>query len=177
MRRGLVVLPGCCLALLTFGAAPSYAAGGDPGPAPDSCFEPNANGDLPTCTSDGGPWVPTYDDSSPPDGVPGSFIGFVVLAMLVGGGFTIYKVTMARRLATDSGMDPGQATAMTLLNEDGLAATYLAANLRSSTPAAPAAAAHRSASERLAELQQLKDAGTLTEAEYAERRKAIVDSI
>jgi hypothetical protein len=174
-----LVLAGFCLAFLIFGATPSYAAGGDPGPAPDSCFEPNANGDLPTCTSDGGPWVPTYDNSSPSDGIPGSFIGFVILAMLVGGGFTIYKVTMARRLATASGMDPGQATAMTLLNEDGLAATYLAANLRSSTPAPSAAApvAHRSTSERLAELQQLKDAGTLTEAEYAERRKAILDSI
>ena len=91
---------------------------------------------------------------------------------------------MARRMAERSGMDPGEATAMTLLTDDGLEATYLASNMRPpATAAAPAdghpaeAPSARSATERLTELAQLRDQGLVTQAEYDERRAAILDSL
>jgi len=46
-----------------------------------------------------------------------------------------------------------------------------------SGPLAPSAAAPASARERLAELEKLRQSGLVTEAEYAARRKAIVESI
>jgi hypothetical protein len=76
-------------------------------------------------------------------------------------------------------MDPDRATAMTLLSDDGLDATYLAANLRS--PGAPAAPPPvdpgRSAEDRLRQLQQLRDGGLVSAEEYDERRRAILDSL
>jgi hypothetical protein len=115
-------------------------------------------------------------------GPPGWFVAFFVLALFAGVGVTIYKVTMARDLARGSGMDPDRATAMTLLEDDGLAATYLAANLRPSPGSAPAQAAdaaggRRSVSERLAELNTLLEQGLVTQAEYDARRAAILDSL
>jgi hypothetical protein len=81
---------------------------------------------------------------------------------------------MARR----SGMDPDEATAMTLLTDDGFEATYLASNLRGESPApAPASGAPPAAAGRLQELQGLLDRGLITEAEYAGRRQAIIDAI
>lgn len=46
-----------------------------------------------------------------------------------------------------------------------------------SPPAAAAAPAPASARDRLAELEKLRQSGVITDAEYASRRKAIVDSI
>lgn len=115
----------------------------------------------------------------PGSGVPGWFAGLFVLALLVGVGTTIWRVTTAQKLARRSGMDPGMATQMTLLTDDGLDATYLAANLRgqvataSDTPAAPPP----TTAERLEELRSLLDRGLITQQEHDERRKAIIDSV
>jgi hypothetical protein len=101
-------------------------------------------------------------------------IVFVVLAI----GSAVWRVSTARRLAASSGMDPGLATSVALLTEDGLDATYLAANLRGQAPASAAPpASPASAAARLAELRGLLDAGLVTQAEYDERRRAIIDAV
>jgi Short C-terminal domain len=115
----------------------------------------------------------------PGGGVPGWFAGLFVLALLVGVGTTIWRVSTAQKLARRSGMDPGMATQMTLLTDDGLDATYLAANLRgqvapaSDAPAAPSP----TTAERLEELRSLLDRGLITQQEHDERRKGIIDSV
>jgi hypothetical protein len=117
-------------------------------------------------------------------GDSGDFGGFgilVVLVVLVGVGITVYKVAMARDMARKSGMDPDQATAMTLLSDDGLDATYLASNLRRPTtqPTDQSAAepVARTAAERLTELEGLREQGLVTREEYDARRTAILDSL
>jgi hypothetical protein len=129
--------------------------------------------------------VALADDFGPPgdpgfqgDGFGGGFGFFFVLVVVAGIGTTIWKVTAARTMARRSGMDPDEATAMTLLTDDGFEATYLASNLRGESPApAPASAAPPAAAGRLQELQGLLDRGLITEAEYADRRQAIIDAI
>jgi hypothetical protein len=83
-------------------------------------------------------------------------------------------------------MDENEATAMTFISENGLAATYVASSLRpepptQSTPQAsspPASAPpSRTASQRMGELMELKEQGLVTDEEYESRRKAILDSL
>lgn len=115
-------------------------------------------------------------------GIPGWFIGFAVLVILIGVASTIWRVTTAQKIAQRSGMDPGLATKMTLLSEDGLDATYLAASLRGDRgPAAETAPdagpARAGTAERLTELKGLLDRGLVTQEEYDRRRQAIIDSV
>ena len=111
-------------------------------------------------------------------GIPGWFVGLFVLMVLIGIGSTIWRVSMAQKLAKRSGMDPGLATQMTLMSDDGLDATYLASSLRQPSPD-PAASAPppTTVTARLEELKSLLDRGMVTQAEYDERRKAILDSL
>jgi membrane protease subunit (stomatin/prohibitin family) len=122
-----------------------------------------------------------YDPSMEPgSGIPGWFVAWGVFVVVVGVVVTIWRVSTAQKLAKRSGMDPGLATQMTLLSDDGLDATYLASSLRQQTAATPAPAtapAPTTTSARLAELKSLLDAGLVTQAEYDERRKAIIDSV
>jgi hypothetical protein len=83
--------------------------------------------------------------------MPGWFAVFFVLVVGFGIASTVWRVSTARRMAEQSGMDPDDATAMTLMSDDGFEATYLASNLRSPRPPAPAAGA----AERLRELAGL----------------------
>jgi hypothetical protein len=175
-----------CLALLVlFGAAaPSHADGGF-----QRCLDKAAghNGEPPTCTKVGNHWVaswpddPVFGPSNSGLGIPGWFVGVFVLVLVIGVGSTIWRVSTAQKLAKRSGMDAGLATQMTLLSEDGLEATYLAANLRGSRndaePAAATAATTPSTAERLEQLKSLLDRGLVTQAEYDQRRKAIIDSV
>lgn len=133
---------------------------------PDKCFQTNEQGDLPTCTQTGTGWQVSYPDSGTGPGE--GFAAFFVLALLAGIAFTVWKVTTARRMARDSGMDVGDATAMTLLSDEGFESTYLASNLRGQM--APSA-------ERLRELESLRVERLITEEEYAERRRAILDAL
>lgn len=171
MRRVLGVLVlGWLLAVAP--GLPAAAAAVDGGlDGVDPCSG-TINGDPVVCDDGGG------------DGFGGGFAAIVVVFVLIGAGVTIFKVSMARDMARKSGMDPDQATAMTLLSDDGLDATYLASNLRpqvdaSAAPAAPAATAAtgRSVSERLAELEALREQGLVTQVEYDARRTAILDSL
>ena len=112
-------------------------------------------------------------------GPPASFVAFFVFAVIVGIAVTVYKVSTARDIATRAGMDPDDATRMTLLSDDGFEATYLAANLRGqTTPTSPAPSPPTpSASARLRELNELLEQGLITPAEFTVRRAAIVDSL
>ncbi|MDQ1696438.1 MAG: hypothetical protein QOJ03_1791, partial [Frankiaceae bacterium] len=98
-------------------------------------------------------------------------------------GLTIWRVSTARSLATRAGLDPNEATAVTLLSDDGLGAAYLASSLRqpSQQPAVPSSAtvvpAQHSAEDRLRELAGLKAQGLVTADEYDARRKAILDAL
>jgi hypothetical protein len=122
-------------------------------------------------------------------GIPGEVIGLMVLFGLIGLGVTVVKVAMARDMARRSGLDADDATAATLLSENGFEAAYLASSLR--RPAGNHEASDnghvvadgsdrrpaRSVEDRLRELQRLHDSGTVTDAEYAERRAAILSEI
>jgi hypothetical protein len=111
-------------------------------------------------------------------GIPSGFGVLFVLVALVGVGLTIWRVSLARQMASESGMDPDRAPAMTLLSDDGLDATYLASSLRGGQAhQAPEAPEPRSVSARLQELLELRDAGLITYEEYESRRKDILDSL
>ncbi|WP_028639228.1 SHOCT domain-containing protein [Nocardioides sp. URHA0032] len=142
---------------------------------PDWCFQANADGQLPTCTWDGDSWHRSYDDGSMGSGNGmGGFAVVFVLALLVGVGVTVWKVSTARRMARSSGMDEGDATEMTLLSDDGFEATYLASNLR---PQVPAPQPSASTADRLRNLQSLLDQGLITQEEYDTRRRAVIDGL
>jgi hypothetical protein len=121
----------------------------------------------------------------PGSGIPGWFVAWGVFVVVAGVVVTIWRVSTAQKLAKRSGMDPGLATQMTLLSEDGLDATYLAASLRGQVtpptepapPTTPPTDASRTTAARLEELTALLDRGLDTQAEYDERRKAIIDSV
>lgn len=155
-------------------AAGQTIIGGDLDDAPPKCFDTTRG--EPTCTKQAnGRWDVTYDEpggDGPPVGL------FVVLALLVGGAVTLAKVAYARHMATEAGMDPGRATAVTLIDDDALSATYVATSVRQrqETPAAPAAVPP-TAAERLRNLEKLQDDGLITPDEYAARRKVILDSL
>ena len=146
-----------------------------PNNPPDWCFQMNDDGDLPTCTYVDGQWHRSYEGGGHgiADGGTGGFAILFVLVLLAALGFTVWKVSTARRMARDSGMSEGDATAMALLSDDGFEATYLASNLRSHVTAPQP----DGTAGRLRNLQSLLDQGLITQAEYDERRRAIVDGL
>lgn len=154
-------------------------------PAPCEQIDP----DEACVQAEDGTWivVPSDDNIGPGfvgddfgDGFAGLFGFFFVLVVVLGVAGTAWRVTTARRLAQQSGMDPDRAAEMALFTESGLEATYLASSLRQ-PPAAPAESAApgqgSDAAARLRELQGLRDQGLITEDEYVERRRAIVDGV
>ena len=171
-RRPLAVLT----TLVVTGLLPASQAVAEPNPPP-KCFRMNATGDLPTCTWDGHSWSVDYPSSTYGTGAPGWFVPLFVLVLIVGIGITVWRVTTARQLARKANLDPGQATAMTLLEDDGLEATYLAASLRGGQPQSTVDTNPRSTESRLRELQQLRDDGLVSDEEYQDRRRAILDSL
>jgi hypothetical protein len=109
-------------------------------------------------------------------GIPGWFSGLFVLFIIIGLVTTIYRVSTARRVARDAGMDEDAATAATLLTQNGLDATYLAASLRQNQHSPPVPPP-RTAESRLQELKSLLDQGLINQSEYDERRSAILADI
>lgn len=172
LRLGLVAV--LCATALGL-AAPASAA------SFEDCFDDQGSqvSDSSDCFVDG------ELDEGTSSTVPGGFVALFVLVVLGGIGVTIWKVTTARELARQSGMDPDLATGMTLLDDNGLSATYLASSLRTSRPyedpnlerRTPPATPKGTPAERLEELKRLLDAGLITLVEYDARRKAIVDSL
>lgn len=144
---------------------------------PPGPIEACEDGSMPSFTQQGGgPWVERCPDAAA--GFPAGLVVLVVLALVAGLALTVWKVSTARRMARSAGMDVGDATAMTLLSEEGFEATYLASNLRG-TPGAPgqAAPATPTAESRLRELAALRDQGLISDDEYATRRQAIIDAL
>ena len=161
-------------AVFLAGSGAAFASDGDH--PPRWCFRANSNGDLPTCNWDGTSWHRSFDSASGGSGGGGTIAGLFVLALVASVGFTVWKVTTARRMARDAGMSTGDATTMTLLTDDGFEATYLASNLRGHpAPSEPTRTA--SAGERLRQLTQLRDQGLITAEEHDARRAAILDSL
>lgn len=143
---------------------------------PAKCTRMNADGQLPDCVQHSdGTWEAVYPTAGSGGG---DFVALFLLALVIGVAGTVWKVSTARRMARDAGMDTGDATAMTLLTDDGFEATYLASNLRGQTAGpGPSAPSRGPAAERLAELQALRDQGLVTEAEHAAARQRILDEL
>lgn len=103
---------------------------------------------------------------------------FVVLMFLVFLGIaiatTVVKMNVASRMAEKAGLDPGDAALTSLLNDDGVSAAYLAANLQGRAAAQPVL---RSVEQRLGDLARLRDQGLITPEEYATRRATILDEV
>jgi hypothetical protein len=129
-------------------------------------------------------------------GMPAGFGGFFAFALLVGVGTFIWRISLARRVAERSGLDPDEATELAILGEHGLEAGYLAGHLRDRSTDAPSTSGRasdagrsddatsetrtaevRTAEVRLRELNALRDAELLTPEEYAARRTAILDNL
>lgn len=180
--RSAALLLALWLTVSILGAASAASAvDAGPGDAPGWCFRTNSQGDLPTCTFVDGQWHRSYDSDglgADGSGIPGAFVFLFVLVLIAGVAITVWQVTAARRMARASGMNEGDATAMTLLTDDGFEATYLAANLRGQTgPGTPAPATAASTADRLKQLGELRDQGLITSEEYDARRTAIIDSV
>jgi hypothetical protein len=120
-------------------------------------------------------------DSSP--GIPGWFIAIVVVVILSGIGTTLWRISVARRIAEDAGLNPDTAAKVSLLSQDGIDTAYLASAIASQShrqapppPPAPTQGA-KTTEERLQELQVLKDKGLVSDTEYDAQRQKILGSI
>lgn len=143
---------------------------------PAKCARANRYGELPTCTQYGdGTWHASYPSDASSFG--SGFATLFVFVLLGGVAITIWKVSTARRMARDSGMNVGDATAMTLLTDNGFESTYLASNLRQPTATSAAPEAKGSTADRLEELQALHTRGLITDQELAEGRRKILDGL
>jgi hypothetical protein len=151
------------LSVLTAAASTSYAGDSDLCAGEPNCtvVDPPGFGDDPGMGAD--------------SGIPGAFVALFVLVLVAGIGLTVWKVAAAQRMARESGMNESDATAMTLLTDDGFEATYLAANLRGQTQPPPPATS--SVADRLTQLRELRDQGLITPEEHDARRAAIIDSV
>lgn len=120
-----------------------------------------------------------------PAGAPGAgiFAGLFMMVVLVGVGMTIWRVSTARRMAREAGMNESDATTMSLITDNGLEATYLLSTLRQGQTAAPATvvadagAPGTDPADRLRALRSLLEQGLVTQAEYDARRQAILDEV
>lgn len=151
---------------------------------PAKCFRTNEYGDLPTCTYSGGKWTRTYDSGFEPMGAGGGdgfvavFVLFAVVGLALAIGGAMWRVSTARRMAREAGMSERDATAMTLMSDDGFEATYLAANLRGRpTTPIPAPTPGRSTADRLRELDKLRAEGLVSDEEHETARRAILDEL
>lgn len=146
---------------------------------PRKCTHVNSQGELPDCVQNAdGTWRAVYPHSADPSAAGSGIAGLFVLALILGLAFTIWKVSTARRMARESGMDVGDATAMALLTDNGFESTYLASNLRTSAKEQPPAPEVRaSTSDRLEELRGLHERGLITDNEHAEARRKILDGL
>jgi hypothetical protein len=179
MTRRLMLLLATSLAMVSLGTTTAHAL--EPSP-PNKCFRMNAHGELPTCTWDGRSWQISYDNGvgvglDPSPGIPAGFAAIFVIVLIGGIAMTIWRVSLARQVARRSGMNENEATAVTLLTDNGLEAAYLAGQMRSGASYDTEAVPDRSTATRLRELEALRSQGLVTEQEYDARRKAILDSL
>ena len=132
----------------------------------------DACGSDPSCVDPG-----TGTDTG--SGFPVGFLLPMLLVLLVAIGTTVYRVSVARSMAEKSGLDPGEATRVALLDDDGLSATYIASQMHGheAGQANASTVPGRSTADRLRELDSLRTQGLVTEDEYAQRRSAILGEV
>ena len=178
-RRGAGFIGGLVLLFLMLSGLGASAHAAGPSDPPASCFVANANGDLPTCDSaDGVNWTVDYPDATTGgSGIPGAFVGVMVAVLMAGLIGTVFVVIWVRRAAREAGLDPDTATAVALLNNNAVSATYLASSVAKTRSPIPEASRPVPVSERLATLQDLVEKGVISKAEYEKRRSAILDTI
>ena len=128
------------------------------------------------CGSIDGSPVICGDPMGGEDDFAGVFGVFVVIAIVVAVGGAVYRRSAARSMATKAGMDPDAAADVALLDEHGVAATYVMTSLKESAKPSPEGP-ERTVEQRLAELQSLLDRGVVTQAEYDARRAAILQDL
>jgi Short C-terminal domain len=184
MRRSLAILGSMVVAIW---GVPAAHAGALVARIPHKCLVANQFGQLPSCTRSGnGGWVATYPNSGPGGssggGIPSGFIALFVIVGLIGIGVTIWRISLTRRMATNAGVNPNDATALAVLGGSTAIDTAILAKTlshRSNDAASPAAEEpHGATAEaRLKELQHLKDNGVITADEYESRRAAIINAI
>ncbi|MBV9096916.1 MAG: DUF1328 domain-containing protein [Frankiaceae bacterium] len=133
-------------------------------------------------------------------GFPDVMVIFFVLAIVASiVGFS-WRVGTARRIAREAGLNPDDAATTAVLGgRDGLAATYLAANLRpqpvddyvpsghldppssrqhtTEPPQHPTAPPQRTIESRLGELKHLHEQGLITDGDYDRRRAEILHDV
>ena len=107
-------------------------------------------------------------------GIPPGVIAIFVIFGLIAVGGLIFRISLASRMAQRANLDPGEAALTTALSQDGLAATYVAANL---ADRAQRGAAVATTEQRLRELENLHGQGLVNDAEYAEQRQRILGAI
>ena len=118
------------------------------------------------------------DPSEPPDWCFDMNEDMVPSGILLSLAITAWRVSLTRRVARDAGLDPDRATELTLLEDHGLEASYLAAHLQARpVTEQPSPPAVRSAEERLRELRSLLESGLISQEEHDARRKAVVDAL
>ncbi|MEI5675758.1 MULTISPECIES: hypothetical protein [unclassified Nocardioides] len=155
---------------------------GDLEDAPPSCFETNESGELPTCSYYGGEWHRSFENSGDPSDGFGGFVALIIiLGLIVAAGTAYWRVSTARAMARRSGLDEDEAARMALFTETGLETTYLASTMRRREvePAPAPAAAHDrdDVADRLRRLDRLRDEELVSNEEWAERRRAILDEL
>lgn len=147
---------------------------------PPQCQQVNVQGQPPTCEQGtDGSWNPTYP--GPGSGLFSGAAGFIAIAFVVvlvqGVLGTVWRVRMARRIASDAGLDPSTAAALSVLSPHGLEETYLAASLRGGVAQPQPTTGAGDVAQRLRQLRDLKDQGLITEAEFTERRSVLIKDL
>ena len=137
---------------------------------------------VPSCRSvNGGEWEPYWENQGPGD--IGSIVVVMIVVALV---WSAIPVVASVKIASDSGQSTGVAAALGLVGGwAGLLGVYLMS--RSDTRQAVHGAVDamgprtrvgvRSTEDRLRALAALRDDGSITEAEYAAQRQAIISGV
>jgi len=122
--------------------------------------------------------------SDPSSGIPGWFVALFILFGILAVATFFWRISTARKIAERAGLDPDTATAVTLLSDGGMAATYVASTIASQArkPARPTeppklSEPPKSVEQRLQELEALRDKGVITPEEYDTQRQKILGSI
>lgn len=108
-------------------------------------------------------------------GIPSGVIALFIVFALIGVGTFVIRISLASRMAQRAQLDPAEAAMTTALSDDGLAATYVAANLARRTAAGEPAP--RTTEQRLGELEHMHAQGLVNDTEYTEQRARILGSL
>jgi hypothetical protein len=150
----------------------------------------DGNGNLPTCTESNGKWAVTYPDagfggSGGGGGFPAGFVVFFVIVGVLAVGTGIWRFSKTVDAAEEAGIDPGKATAIAMFGGTDLLQTSVLAKVAQNSKTSPALPIATESQEltkptidqRLDQLRGLHARGAITQEEYVERRREIIDSV